>query len=194
MDRYKITSRRFNFTTTEPVKPGESVKFGVKTDKEKPGINWKALDEKDEQIETGKTLVKDLPSNIIEEQPSETKETKTETSTSGILSDSSFRLIPEKPNVGSTVRVTGEKFGANQELDFYMDDKKLDSFKTDDSGFFIFTSKIPEDEKADRVDFVVKDKQGNEKTFSLRLGDAPEVKIAGEEDIPLSIENLPGNL
>ena len=180
------------FTTTEPLKPGETVKFGVKTDKEKPGINWKALDEKDEQLETGKTLVSDLPSNIIKEQPSETTETKTDTSTSGILSDSSFRLIPEKPNVGSTIRVTGESFGSNQELDFYMDDKKLDSFKTDDSGFFIFTSKIPEDEKADRVDFVVKDKQGNEKTFSLRLGDAPEVKIAGEEDIPLSIENLPG--
>ena len=183
------------FTTTEPLKPGETVKFGVKTDKEKPGINWKTLDEKDEQIETGKTLVSDLPTNVIEDKPSDTtKKDTTETSTSatGILSDSTFRLIPEKPNVGSTVRVTGESFGANQELDFYMDDKKLDSFKTDDSGFFIFTSKVPDDEKADRVDFIVKDKQGNEKTFSLRLGDAPEVKIAGDEDIPLSIENLPG--
>ena len=180
------------FTTTEPLKPGETVKFGVKTDKEKPGINWKALDEKDEQLETGKTLVSDLPSNIIEEQPSETSTTTTKTdTTTGVLSDSTFRLIPEKPNIGSTVRVTGESFGANQELDFYMDDKKLDSFKTDDSGFFIFTSKVPDDETANRVDFIIKDKQGNEKTYSLRLGDAPEVKITDEE-IPLSIENLPG--
>ena len=30
------------FTSSETIKPGESVKFGVKTDKAKPGINWKA--------------------------------------------------------------------------------------------------------------------------------------------------------
>ena len=54
------------FTTTNPMKPGESVKFGIKTDKEKPGINWKALDKEDEQIEIGKTLVKDKPSTVIE--------------------------------------------------------------------------------------------------------------------------------
>ena len=181
------------FTTAEPLKPGETVKFGVKTDKEKPGINWKVLDEKDEQLDTGKTLVSDLPSNIIEEKPSETSQTETSSSTTGILSDSAFRLIPEKPNVGSTVRVTGESFGANQELDFYMDNKKLDSFKTDDSGFFIFTSKIPEDESADRVDFIIKDKEGNEKTFSLRLGDIPE-EIRTDEEVPLSIENLPSTV
>ncbi len=31
------------FTSSETIKPGESVKFGVKTDKAKPGINWKVL-------------------------------------------------------------------------------------------------------------------------------------------------------
>ena len=116
------------FTTTEPVKPGETVKFGVKTDKDKPGINWKALDEKDEQLETGKTLASDLTSTIIEEKPPETSQEETNTSTSGILSESSFRLIPEKPNVGGTVRVAGESFGANQELELFMDSKKLETY------------------------------------------------------------------
>jgi len=163
------------FTPTTPLKSGESVKFGIKTDKEKPGINWKALDKKDEQIETGKTLVTD--------------QLTTFTQGPGVLSDSTFRLIPEKPNVGSTVRVTGEKFGANQELDFYMDGKKLDSFETDNSGFFIFTSKIPNDKKADRVEFAVKDSEGKEKTFSIRINIPDEVRI--NEEIPLSIDNLP---
>ena len=36
------------FTTVEPLKPGEIVKFGVKTDIEKPGINWRVLDNQDE--------------------------------------------------------------------------------------------------------------------------------------------------
>jgi len=40
------------FTSSETIKPGESVKFGVKTDKPKPGINWKALDKGDNQIST----------------------------------------------------------------------------------------------------------------------------------------------
>jgi hypothetical protein len=72
------------FTTEIPVKPGESVKFGIKTDKEKPGINWKALDKKDEQIEIGKTLVSDLP-----EPEKKTGEPSTPTSNTGVLSDSS---------------------------------------------------------------------------------------------------------
>jgi len=38
------------FTSSETIKPGESVKFGVKTDKAKVGINWKALDKRDSQI------------------------------------------------------------------------------------------------------------------------------------------------
>ncbi len=181
------------FTTTEPVKPGETVKFGVKTDKDKPGINWKALDKKDEQLETGKTLASDLTSNIIEDKPPVTSGKETNTSSTGILSESSFRLIPEKPNVGGTVRVTGESFGTNQELELFMDGKKLETFSTDNSGNFIITSKIPKDTTVDRVDFIIKDKTGNEKTFSLRLGEAPEV-VRTDEVIPLSIKNLPSKI
>ena len=49
------------FTTPEPIKKGESVKFGVKTDNKNPGVNWKALDEKGTQQGTGKVLPKELP-------------------------------------------------------------------------------------------------------------------------------------
>ena len=49
------------FTSSEPIKKGESVKFGVKTDKVNSGINWKALDKNDKQIDTGKVLSKELP-------------------------------------------------------------------------------------------------------------------------------------
>ena len=38
------------FTSSESIKPGESVKFGVKTDKPSSGINWKALDKADKQM------------------------------------------------------------------------------------------------------------------------------------------------
>jgi len=41
------------FTTSEPIKTGESVKFGVKTDKSNPVINWKGLDQTNTIIDTG---------------------------------------------------------------------------------------------------------------------------------------------
>ena len=170
------------FTASIPVGPGEIVKFGVKTDKPKPGISWKALYDTDKQIETGKTLVSE--STSIE------PEIKTAEKGLGVLDDSSFRLVPEKPNVGSSMRVTGDSFGANQELDFYIDDKKIETFETDGIGHFMFTSSVPDNLKADRVEFKIKDSEGNEKTISLRIGEE-EDRMVSAENIPLTIDPTP---
>ncbi len=51
------------FTSSEPIKPGESVKFGVKTNESNPGINWKALDKKGEQMGVGKSTASDFSYN-----------------------------------------------------------------------------------------------------------------------------------
>ena len=170
------------FTASIPVQPGEIVKFGLKTDKAKPGINWKALYDTDKQIETGKTLVSE--STSIE------PEIKTDEKGLGVLEDSSFRLVPEKPNVGSSMRVTGENFGANQELEFYIGNDKIETFETDVNGYFMFTSAVPENQIADRVDFKIKDSDGNEKSISLRIGEG-EDRMASAEDIPLTIGTTP---
>ncbi len=140
------------FTSSETIKPGESVKFGVKTDKAKPGINWKALDKGDVQIDIGKVLPGKLP-DVIQHQISEN-------TGAGISTESIFRIVPEKPNIGSSIRVTGDKFGASQEFDFYIDSKKIGSFETDENGHFMTTMKIPDNQKADRADFKIKDKDG----------------------------------
>lgn len=171
------------FTTTNPIKSEESVKFGIKTDKEKPGINWKALDSNDKQIEIGKTLVSKSPT------PQDAFKDSTTETESAIFTESVFRLIPEKPNVGSTVRVTGDKFASNQDYEFYINNKKLESFQTDENGHFMITTKIPENEKPGRINLFVKDKMGNEKTVSLRLGESGN-RMTPEEDIPLTISGL----
>ena len=170
------------FTASIPVEPGEIVKFGVKTDKAKPGINWKALYDTNKQIEIGKTLVSE--SNSIE------PELKTADKGAGVFEESSFRLVPEKPNVGSSMRVTGDNFGANQEFDFYIDTEKIETFETDGDGHFMFTSSVPENQKAERVDFKIKDSEGNEKTISLRIGEG-EDRMASTENIPLTISATP---
>lgn len=171
------------FTTTQPLNPGDAVKFGVKTDKPKPGINWKVLDKNENELDIGKTLVTLSPTKPIK-APGQT----IPTGDTGILEASSFRLIPDKPNVGSTIRVTGDNFVVNQKFDFFIGDTKLTSFETDGSGHFIFTTKVPDNQNPDRVNFVVKDKEGNEKTVSLRLGEIQKRMAAGE--VKLTLSNL----
>ena len=55
------------FTSSESIKPGESVKFGIKSDKAKPGINWKALDNENKQMSIGKVLPKEI-SKVVQIQ------------------------------------------------------------------------------------------------------------------------------
>lgn len=173
------------FTTSEPIKLGQSVKFGIKTDNTKPGINWKALDKNDQELIIGKTLVTESPSKpSIKDINKSTDVEKNR----GIFSDSVFRLIPEKPNVAATIRVVGDRFASNQEYDFYLGNSFLDSFETDENGRFIFTTKLPESQKAERVEFFVKDEQGNQKELSLRIGEL-ESRIA--EEVRLTILGLP---
>jgi hypothetical protein len=167
------------FTTDEPVKQGESVKFGVKTNEENPGINWKALDKNGKQIEIGKSIGDDYTDGI-----SDTSSSK------GILPDSSFRIIPEKPNAGGDIRVTGDNFGSSQEFEFFINTKKLGSFDTDSKGHFITTFQIPDDQKTERVDFLVKDESGKEEKISLRLGEEG-TKIPSGDIVKLTIKGIP---
>ena len=176
------------FTSSEVVKPNESIKIGVKTDKISSGVNWKALDKSEQQIEIGKTIASELPKPITNSKP----EPKTDNTISdvGLLSNSVFRVIPEKPNIGSTIRVTGDNFGAKQQLDFFIDSDKISSFVTNDVGYFITTIKIPENINADRVEFIIKDKDGQEKSLSLRLG-GTENRIPTSDNIKLTINGIP---
>jgi hypothetical protein len=169
------------FTSIENLKSNESVKFGIKTENSKPGINWKAIDSKGKQIEIGKTISSDLENKSILD--------KTD-SGNGILENSSFRIIPDKPNAGGDIRVTGNNFGASEEFEFFINTKKIGSFDTDEKGYFITTFKIPENQKAERIDFLVKDQGGEEKKISLRLGEEG-TKIPESEYVKLTIKGIP---
>jgi len=168
------------FTSTESLKQGESVKFGVKTNESKPGINWKSLDKKGEQIEIGKSISDDWADHV-----SISKNTG-----KGILENSLFRIIPDKPNAGGSIRVTGESFGSSQQFEFFIDTKKLGFFDTDKKGHFITTFQIPDNQKSERVDFLVRDKSGEEKKISLILG-KQGTKIPSSEIVKLTIKGLP---
>ncbi len=52
------------------------------------------------------------------------------------------------------------------------------------------TMKIPDDQKADRVDFKIKDKSGEEKKISLRIGEVTN-RIPESQNIKLTIKGIP---
>jgi len=155
------------FTTIEPLKSGEKVKFGIKTDKPKPDINWKGIDQEGNPIISGKAL-------SDPQIPSSVEESISTTLSSGILPESNFRIIPEKPSVGSTIRVTGDSFVSNSNLELFLNANKLKSFQTDENGHFMLTIKISQNQNSERINFIIKDQQGKDKTISLQLNEAKE--------------------
>ena len=128
------------FSSSESIKENESVKFGIKTDKPHPVINWKGLDTTNSLIDTG--VISTTKIQKVSQNPN-IESNKNIIDTDGeIFSNSEFRIIPDKPNVGSTIRVVGENFGASQLFDFYIDSSRIGSFDTDNNGNFITTMKI----------------------------------------------------
>ena len=101
------------FTTEDSIKPGETVKFGIKTSVGEPVINWKAVDNDGNTIKSAK-----IATNVQNEEITKIDQPQAV----GINNESNFRLIPEKLSPGSDFRVVGTSFTPNQTLNFYIND------------------------------------------------------------------------
>ena len=177
--KFEVGGKVLVFSPQDSVKPGESVKFGLKTDIENPIINWKALDNNGQVIQTAATLTKqsDVDETLQINQPSIV----------AINDNSIFRFIPEKPSVGSDFRIVGENFIPNQNIKLYVSDQMVKLIKIDGDGKFISTATIPNDITSDRTDFVLVDSGGTEKNISMRLSDTQNREIS--QDVKISIEH-----
>jgi len=171
----KTSADAVTFTSTNPIKPGESAKFGIKTDRPAPVFSWKAFDEEGDELGSGARIV-------TTQQEITTKETNP-LGPAGVLDDSSFRMIPSAPSVGSSLRIIGENFGPREKFDFYIDDNKIDSFVTDENGDFTISIKVPENQRVDRADFIIRDQNGNQKSMSLRIKEASGRAVAPQDVI-----------
>jgi hypothetical protein len=179
------------FTSSETIKPNELVKFGIKADKVNPVINWKALDQENKIIDTGVIKLNKLTE--VNQNPDIELDQNYKNEGTSIFTESTFRIIPDKPNSGSTIRVLGDQFAASQKFEFYIDTKRIGDFITDENGHFITTMKIPNVEKDSRLDFKIIGHDQTEKKMSIRLGEnenrSPELK-----NIKLEIKGLPNTV
>ena len=158
------------FTATNPLKSGESVKFGVITDKKASGINWKILDQNESQIDTGNISPQDISqaSPIIEEDSKMIEEIK---ETAGSLYGTK-KFIPEKLRIDSNVRLVGNGFNSEQTLQFYLDNISLKSIKTDKQGNFIDTLHIPDTVNPGTSEFIIKSESGDLQSTNVSISES----------------------
>jgi len=175
------------FSSSDSIKENQAVKFGIKTDKPNPIINWKGLDSTNSVIDTGVISTEKIQK--VNKNPNIESNKNIIDKDGEIFSNSEFRIIPDKPNAGSTIRVVGENFGASQLFDFHIDNNKIGNFESDNNGNFITTMKIPENISGDRIEFKVKNNQGEEKIVSLRLGDNQN-RIEKTENVKITIKGI----
>lgn len=144
------------FSTIDPLGVGESVKFGIKTEIAGPGINWKTIDAAGNELAVGKVL----PGQTSTPPPPPQDNTVTPTPK---VDSATFRVIPESPKTGDTVRIVGDGFPPKTVFKFTIDDQPLEDIQTDEKGHISGTAKIPITKQADRVEFSLVDIQGNKK-------------------------------
>ena len=148
------------FTSTNMLKPGESVKFGLTTIEKVNAINWKALDQNENEIDTRKTSTQEI-SQTISSYVEEEGKTIEEVKEGGGDLYGSKKFIPEKIRAGSDIRLVGNGFGSEKNLKLYLDNTILKSVKTDEQGNFLTTISIPETYKVGTSEFFIKDEYEN---------------------------------
>jgi len=180
------------FSTTDPLGSGESVKFGIKTEVEGPGINWKTIDAAGNEITVGKVLPGQTatppPPTCIAGTHLENGVCVPDKKSSS-MEGATFRVIPESPKTGDTVRIVGDGFSPNTVFRFTIDDQPLEDIQTDEKGHISGTTKIPITKQADRVEFSLVDNQGNKKTISIRIAQADSEKIS-EKSKKLTVDEF----
>tara|TARA_B100000953_G_scaffold118543_1_gene97681 strand:+ start:13212 stop:15338 length:2127 start_codon:yes stop_codon:yes gene_type:complete len=179
--KFEVGGKVIVFSPQTSIKPGESVKFGIKTNSENPIINWKALDSAGQVIQSAATATKQSDTERIPQI--------TQTKIVAINDNSYFKFIPEKPSVGSDFRIIGENFIPNQNIKLYIGNQMIKTINIDGDGKFISTATVPDNLSVERTDFVLRDSGGTEKNVSMRLSDTQNRHMSS--DLKISIDFTP---
>jgi hypothetical protein len=187
---YTPDSKLVVFTATNTLNPGESVKFGLITNEKVTGINWKVLDQNDNEIDKRKTSIEEISHTIpsfIEEE-SEAVEQAKET---GSALYGTKKFIPEKLRVGSDIRLTGSGFDSEEELKLYLDTTILKSVNTDEQGNFLTTISIPDTYDTGTSEFIIKDESGNLQSTNINIDEKKNRFLKTTE---FEVNNIPAEI
>ncbi|RNJ79170.1 MAG: hypothetical protein EB829_02655, partial [Nitrosopumilus sp. H8] len=134
----KMSDGSILFTTSDR-NPNEKTKFGLVADVPLKKLSWEAGDGND-SAGTGVLVLVDEPKLKPEPEPEPAPEPV-------------FRIVPERPNIGSTIRVVGESLQPSADFDFYINDGMIGTFTASGAGYFAGTAKIPANIDPGRAEF-----------------------------------------
>ena len=177
------------FSTSDLLNPGESVKFGAITDKKIDAINWKAIDENENEIGPAKTEIVEISqtSVIIESENVEENVQQTGDSLYGTK-----KFIPENLRTGANMRLVGNGFSSEQTHQFYLNDEFLKSVKSDGQGNFITTIRIPDTIDIGLNEFKITNEIGNSQISSVIINEQKNRLIkAGQVIQEFKITDMP---
>jgi hypothetical protein len=178
------------FTTTNTLNPGESIKFGIVTNEKINAINWKVLDQDDNEIDTRKTPIQEISHttpSFIEEEGEAVEQAKE----IGSALYGTKKFIPEKLRVGSDIRLVGSGFDSEEELKLYLDTTILKSVNTDEQGNFLTTISIPDTHNAGTSEFIIKNKVGNFQSTNINIGEQKNRFLKTAE---FKVNNIPAEI
>ena len=162
----KANGQMIVFSASKALNPGESVKFGLITDKKTSGINWKAIDENGNTIDKKKAKVQEITeSPIIFEKETETGQTQEFKKSA----ETTLKIFPEKIRIDSHVRLVGTGFDSNQLLQLYINDILFETILADNQGNFKTTITIPPSLGIGVSNFVIIDEFSNTTTTEVKI-------------------------
>ena len=178
------------FSTSEVLNPGESMKFGVVTAKKVNAINWKAIDENQNQIGPEKTKIVEISQTpiIVESTYVEVDNVQQ----TGDILYGTKKFIPDNLRTGSNMRLVGNGFSSEQTLQFYLNDEFLKSTESDAQGNFITTIKIPDSIGTGISKFKIVDELGSSQISSVKINERQNRLIKeGQVIQEFKINNMP---
>jgi len=178
------------FSTSEVLNPGESMKFGVVTAKKVNAINWKVIDENQNQIGPEKTKIVEISQTpiIVESVDVEVDNVQQ----TGDILYGTKKFIPDNLRTGSNMRLVGNGFSSEQTLQFYLNDEFLKSTESDAQGNFITTIKIPDSIGTGISKFKIVDELGSSQISSVKINEQQNRLIKeGQVIQEFKINNMP---
>ena len=178
------------FSTSDLLNPGESVKFGAITDKKIDAINWKLIDENENEIGPAKTEIVEISQTSVIIESENIEEENVQQTGDSLYGTKKF--IPENLRTGANMRLVGNGFSSEQTHQFYLNDEFLKSTKSDPQGNFITTIRIPDTVDIGLNEFKITNEIGNSQISSVIINEQKNRLIkAGQVIQEFKITDMP---
>ena len=181
------------FSTSDLLNPGESVKFGAITDKKIDAINWKLIDENENEIGPEKTEIVEISQTSVIIESENIEEENVQQTGDSLYGTKKF--IPENLRTGANMRLVGNGFSSEQTHQFYLNDEFLKSTKSDLQGNFIATIRIPDTVDVGLNEFKIMDEAGSLQISSVIINEQKNRLIkAGQTVQEFRITDMPQSI